>query len=49
MVYIHFIVDPNTLAVTAVGSGAGNSVLQVCNIGPSEPYVDLAKVTGTHE
>jgi len=48
-VYIHFIVDPNTLAVTAVGSDTGNSALQVCNIDPSEPYLDLAKVVGTHE
>jgi hypothetical protein len=35
--------------MTAVGSDTGNSVLQVCNIGPSEPYLDLAKVDGIHE
>ena len=43
-VYIPFIVDSNTLAMAAVGSDTGNSVLQICNIGPSEPYLDLAKV-----
>jgi hypothetical protein len=49
-VYIYLIVNPNTLVVTAVGSGTGNSVLQVCYIGsPSELYLNLAKVAGTLE
>jgi len=48
-VYVYFIVDPTTLVVTAVGSDTGNSVLQVCNNGQAEPYLDLAKVAGTNE
>jgi hypothetical protein len=35
--------------VTAVGSNTGNLVLQICNIVPSEPYLELAKVAETNE
>ena len=51
-IYIDFIVDPSTLAITARGSDTGNSVLQICEFqtGPSGAfYLDLSKVAGTHE
>ena len=35
--------------MTAADSDTGNSILQVCITGPSELYLDLAKVAGTHE
>jgi hypothetical protein len=45
---IYFIVDPNTLEITAQATSTKNSVLQFCVLS-GVPYLSLAKVAGLAE
>jgi hypothetical protein len=49
-IYIDFVVDPVTLALTAVNTQTGNTILQICNIAVTNvPYLDLSVVAGRPE